>query len=70
MYTRRAPALAASVTESFRGPMEGVRVEIDSRAMRKTKTTDILIGVVELGTEVGVATIEFSAITRLLDKLA
>jgi len=44
-------------------------VSIDSRAMRKTTDTDVLIGVFEAGTEVGNATMEFSAITRILDKL-
>ena len=59
----------ASVTELGVSPMEAVRVEIDSKAMRKVHQTDFLIGVVELGAETGAATLQFSAETRVLDKL-
>ena len=59
-----------STTETGRGPMEAVRMSIESKAMRKVKASDILIGVVEVGTEVGAASLGFQARTRVLDKLA
>ena len=60
----------ASTTEVGRAPMEAVRGEIDSKAMRKTHQSDVLIGVIELGTEVGTANLQFGAVSRVLDKLA
>ena len=60
----------ASTTEVARAPMEAGRFVIDSKAMRKIKSTDVLIGVLEAGTETGTSTLEFSADTRILDKLA
>ena len=58
-----------STTEAGRGPMEAVRMEIDTKAMRKTRDTDVLVGVLEMGTEVGTSTVQFQASTRILDKL-
>ena len=46
------------------------RVEIDSKAMRKIKNTDVLIGVMEFSSETGTATIEARLNTRVLVKLA
>jgi len=46
-----------------------VRWEIDSKAMRKIKDTDIMIGVIELGTEVGTATLLADLSTRVLLKI-
>ena len=60
----------AATTEVARAPMEAGRFVIDSKAMRKIKATDVLIGVLEVGTETGTSTLEFSADTRVLDKLA
>ena len=45
-------------------------VEIDTKAMRKIKDTDVTVGVLEMLTEIGTATARFSARTRLLDKLS
>ena len=59
----------ASTTELGVGPMEAVRMPIDTKAMRKVKATDVLIGVIELGLERGAATLRMSARTRVLDKL-
>ena len=59
-----------STTPTGRGPLEAVRMPIDSKAMRKVKQTDVLIGVIEVGAETGAATILFSAVTRVLDKIA
>jgi len=58
-----------STTELGVAPMEAVRVEIDTKAMRKIKESDIVVGVIELGSEVGASTLEFAAETRMLFKL-
>ena len=55
-----------STIETGRGPMEAVRGTIDTKAMRKEKATDVLIGVIELGTETGTCGLDFFAFTRLL----
>ena len=60
---------APSTTELFTSPMEAVRIEIDSKVMRKEKATDVMIGVTELGTEAGACTLTYQAVTRVLDKL-
>ena len=66
-----SPVLGFSVTEGDNtGPLSQVRIEIDSKAMRKTKETDFLIGVAQVGNETGTATLQFGANTRILDKLA
>ena len=46
-----------------------IRVDIDSKAMRKIKETDIMVAVVD-GTEVGQATANLSFQSRVLDKLS
>jgi len=46
-----------------------IREDIDSKAMRKLDSDVVLVGVVEMGTEVGTATAHFSADTRILFKL-
>ena len=58
-----------STTEAGQSPLEAFRAEIDSKAMRKVRDTDVLIGVVELGSETGTAVAQFSAATRFLSKL-
>ena len=50
--------------------MGAVRVPIDSKAMRKWNTDETLIGVVEVGSEVGTAVLGFNASSRILVKLA
>ncbi len=66
-----SPVIGLSVTEGENtGTLSQVRVDIDSKAMRKARTSDVLIGVTELGTEIGAATFQFLAQTRILDKLA
>jgi len=65
-----SPIFGLSVTESDnRGPLGQVRVDIDSKAMRKTRASDLIIGVVEVAAEVGTATLQFVGETRILDKL-
>ena len=58
-------------TESNPIPMgpSAIRGEIDSKAMRKVGANMRVIGVFEVGAEVGTAVVEFSANTRLLSKL-
>jgi hypothetical protein len=58
-----------STTETGQSTMEAVRVPIDSKAMRKVHESDVLVGVIEMGTEVGAATVRYAAETRILDKL-
>ena len=60
----------AETTEVARFPMEAGRFPIDSKAMRKSRAGDVLIGVFEAGAETGASTLGFSADTRILDKLA
>ena len=57
-------------TEVARGPGSAIRIPIDTKAMRKFKSTDVLIGVVEMGTEVGTANVQLTAASRVLVKLA
>ena len=45
------------------------RIDIDSKAMRKFKATDVLVGVLETDGEVGAATITAKLNSRLLLKL-
>ncbi len=45
------------------------RFDIDNKAMRKVNESDVIVGVVEITSEVGVAVAEFILNTRLLDKL-
>ena len=44
-------------------------VEIDSKAMRKFKNSDVMVGVVEVRTEVGAISAVFNLETRILVKL-
>jgi len=60
----------ASTTETGRSGLSMVRIPIDSKAMRKNKRTDVLVGVSQFGTEVGTSTLTFSSRTRVLDKIA
>jgi len=46
-----------------------LRIPVDTKAMRKFDESDVLVMVVELGTEVGGAQIDFTCLTRLLVKL-
>ena len=56
-------------TEVSRFPLEAIRVPIDSKAMRKFRATDTLVGVIQVGTEIGAAALRLSARTRMLVKL-
>ena len=66
-----SPVLGFSVTEGENtGTISQLRVDIDSKAMRKLKATDVTIGVGQFLSETGTATLQFLAETRILDKLA
>ena len=56
---------ATSTTNLDRQPAATMRMVIDSKAMRKFKNTDIMIGVVE-ATEAGVSTMTAHMVTRSL----
>ena len=58
-----------SITESGQSPLEALRGVIDSKAMRKLRTDEVIFGAIEMGTEVGTAVASFSARTRMLVKL-
>ena len=65
-----SPIVGLSVTEGDNtGPLSMVRVDIDSKAMRKFADTDLLIGVVQVAGEIGTATLQFLGQIRILDKL-
>jgi len=57
---------------SVGGPAAGVgsvRIPIDSKAMRKIRITDIVVGVIETSVEFGTGVINCSLMTRQLVKL-
>ena len=51
------------------GPGSLLRVEVDSKAMRKFKSTDVLVGVLEVE-ELGVATMQLTFRSRVLVKIS
>jgi len=71
LYHRNlGPIIGLSVTESENtGPLSQVRMEVDSKAMRKQRNTDFTIACVSFQDEVGVATVAFGFQSRILDKL-
>ena len=63
-------ALKGAVTGTFDETLSAqVRIEIDSKAMRKFKATDLMVAVVDV-TEVGTSQVDFSFQSRALDKIA
>ena len=64
------PLISLTTTEEGQTGLAMIRHEIDSKAMRKLKAQDVTVGVVEVSTEIGTATMTFQARTRILDKLA
>ena len=54
----------------FSAESDGVRVTIDSKAMRKWKRTDVMVGIFATDDEVGDATLLFKLNTRCLAKIA
>ena len=61
--------VSLETTEVARGPLGAVRFDIDSKAMRRFRTDDVIIGVYELLTEIGTAVVTVESKTRLLFKL-
>ena len=59
----------SSTTPLGRSPMEAVRFDIDSKAMRKWEDGMVIFGITEVATEVGVATLQVQGDTRILVKL-
>jgi len=65
-----AGIISLTTTEEGNTGTAVIRIPIDNKAMRKTPATNVLVGVIELGTEVGAPIVRMSANTRILDKLA
>ncbi len=62
--------IGRSTTEAeLTGPLGEVRVEIDTKAMRKVHPNETVFGVIETEDETGAVTLSFSAMTRMLSKL-
>ena len=61
--------VATAAISNFAG-VSNVRMPIDSKAMRKFKRTDVIVGVIETGTEVGTASLTAKLASRTLAKLA
>jgi len=68
-YHAGAAIVGASVTETFRGPMEAIRLPIDTKAMRKMHPNETVFGSVEVVAEVGAAILSFTMNSRMLLKL-
>ena len=68
-HSVHAGVTSLETTEVARGPISAIRIPIDTKAMRKFRESDLLVGVVELGTETGTAAGIFRAETRMLSKL-
>ena len=61
---------AASVSHSGSSPLLwSARFDIDSKAMRKFKESDVMVGVIEFQSEIGTATVDATLNTRILSKL-
>ena len=61
-----AAIVGNETTELFRGPMSAVRIQIDTKAMRKMSANEIIFGAISLVNEVGAAELDFVASTRML----
>ena len=68
-HANLGPLLSLPTTVVGEIGLSVIRHVIDSKAMRKVRETDVLIGKVEFGTEQGTAVAEFGASTRIMDKL-
>ena len=54
----------------LRGPLPSQRHIVDSKAMRKFKESDVLVGVLQANSEMGAAAFSFTSNSRVLVKLA
>ena len=67
-HKQLGPIVGLSVTEGENtGPISQVRLDFQTKSMRKTKASDVLVAVMELGTEIGVATLTLAMTSRVLD---
>jgi len=67
MFVNYFSLVGESVTESFQG-LGAIRIPIDSKAMRKLKPNQVVFGMLETSNEVGAATIQLQAMTRMFIK--
>ena len=69
LYHRQFSLIAAEATEAFgNAGSASIRVEIDSKAMRKISSDMVIFGCFEFGTPVGTTTVNAYANTRMLIK--
>ena len=61
--------ITATIGDTSNVPTKMIRFPIDSKAMRKLDTDDIIYGVIEMDSEVGTATMQWYFNTRVLLKL-
>ncbi len=69
-YHRMGALVSPTTTEVATGPMDAVRVPIDTKAMRKVGPNDTIFGAVATVTEIGTVTVNFVMNTRMLIKLS
>ena len=70
MWYHAGGAMVGDVTtEVFRSPMAAIRLEIDTKAMRKVGPNETIFGVFQVVGEVGGSTVNFAVSTRMLFKL-
>jgi len=69
MFHQLIAHLTARQTAPLNVAFSALRIPIDTKAMRKIRDTDVLVGVLEMGTEVGNASAQVSGVTRALVKL-
>ena len=69
IHTRAIAAQAAGADIAINSQSSVQRLEIDTKAMRKFGNNEVLIGVTEVGREIGTSSISTSADTRVLLKL-
>ncbi len=60
----------SAISHAVNTDLSTFRTEIDSKAMRKLKGSDVVIAVFETGAEVGTAVMDVSINTRILSKLS
>ncbi len=69
LFHRVHGAIIGQSTSEVQSTFNSFRIEIDGKAMRKLRATDVLTGMFELGTEIGTASMHVSARSRMLFKL-
>ena len=65
-----AGLIGLETTEVGRFPLNGVRIPIDTKAMRVMKQNEVIVGVVAVETEIGTSVLRFIGNTRMLSKLS